>query len=60
MTFLFIHFLPTGSRDEPNIFITNLSGYKLLRYPWYWYYKPFINLLKIIVPRKLIVYIKKK
>lgn len=46
-------------RSRWNIFITNLRGYRLLKYPWYWYYKPFINLLKILIPRRLLAYIKK-
>ena len=46
-------------RSRWNIFVTNLKGYKLLNYPWYWYYKPFINLLKIMIPRRVIIYIKK-
>lgn len=46
-------------RSRWNIFITNLRGYKLLGYPWYWYYKPFVNLCKVFIPRKLLVMYKK-
>lgn len=38
-----------------NGFVTSVRGYKLLGYPWYWYWKPIINLLKILIPRKLLV-----
>lgn len=47
-------------RSRWNIFITNLRGFKLLKYPWYWYHKPFINLTKVFIPRTLLVYYKKK
>lgn len=43
-------------RNRWNSFITEISGYKLLRYPWYWYIKPVVNLLKILVPKRLIVF----
>lgn len=46
-------------RSRWNIFITNLKGYKLLRYPWYWYYKPFISFMKLFIPRKLQIMYKK-
>lgn len=43
-----------------NGFLTELRGYQKLRYPWYWYYKPFINLAKIIIPRSAVVFYYKK
>lgn len=39
-----------------NAFLTDLRGYKQLGYPWYWYTKPFLNLLKIFIPKPLIVF----
>lgn len=38
-------------RNRWNVFLTSIRGYKLLKYPWYWYWKPFFNLYKILVPR---------
>ncbi len=34
-------------------FQTTVYGYSLLGYPWYWYGKPCVELLKIFVPLKL-------
>ena len=31
-------------------FQTSLFGYRLLGYPWYWYWKPLAELLKVFVP----------
>lgn len=45
-------------RSRWNIFLTNIKGYKKLDFPWYWYYKPFLNVLKILVPRRLLILIK--
>lgn len=42
-------------RNRWNSFITEISGYKLLGYPWYWYVKPIFNMLKILIPKNLIV-----
>ena len=42
-------------RSRWNIFLTNIRGYKKLDYPWYWYYRPFLNLCKVIIPRKALI-----
>lgn len=42
-------------KNRWNSFITALKGYRLLRYPWYWYYKPFLNIAKVFVPKRLII-----
>ena len=49
----------TTSKNRWNSFVTAVKGYKLLRYPWYWFAKPFIGLGKILVPKKLIVKYKR-
>lgn len=36
------------------VFQTTMYGYRLLRYPWYYYIKPLLMLLKILVPIKAI------
>lgn len=41
-----------------NSFRTDLYGYRLLGYPWYWYGRPVIQLIKALVPRRLIVWLK--
>ena len=41
-------------------FQTMLYGYRLLEYPWYWYWKPFVALLKILVPFKVIGWVRKR
>ncbi len=41
-------------------FQTTLYGYRLLKYPWYWYLKPFVSLLKIFVPFKAIGWLRKR
>lgn len=43
-------------RSRWNGFITEIQGYRLLKYPWYWYVKPVVNLLKILIPKGLIVF----
>lgn len=43
-----------------NDFVTDLHGYRLLRYPWYWYGKPFLNLIKTLVPKKAVIWYYKK
>lgn len=42
-------------KNRWNSFITALKGYRLLHYPWYWYYKPFLNIAKVFVPKRLII-----
>lgn len=39
-----------------NGFLTDIRGYRLLGYPWYWYAKPVVNLLKIFIPKRMIIY----
>lgn len=41
--------------DRYMSFKTDMFGYGLLEYPKYWYYKPFINLLKGLVPLKVLM-----
>ncbi len=41
-------------------FQTTLYGYRLLEYPWYWYWKPFVSLLKMLVPIGLIGWLRKQ
>lgn len=41
-----------------NSFRTDIFGYRLLGYPWYWYSRTVIPLLKIFVPRRFILWIK--
>lgn len=40
-------------------FQTMLYGYRLLSYPWYWYRKPLVSLLKIIVPYRIVGILRK-
>ena len=42
------------AKDRWLSFKTEIIGYRLLRYPWYKYIKPFLNLTKILVPVSLI------
>ncbi len=39
---------------------TMYIGYKSLHYPWYWYFIPLKELLKILIPSRLIFLIKKR
>ena len=48
------------ARSRWNDFVTDLGGYRLLRYPWYWYWKPFVNLVKVLVPKKMVVWYYKR
>jgi len=47
-------------RNRWNIFITDIRGYRLLHYPWYWYYKPIVNLMKIFVPKRMVIWYFKR
>lgn len=38
------------AKDRWISFQTEMFGYKLLHYPWYWYIKPIVQLLKVLVP----------
>ncbi|MBQ3069870.1 MAG: glycosyltransferase [Clostridia bacterium] len=39
---------------------TKCYAYRLLSYPWYWYWKPLAELLKVLVPTRLIQWIRKQ
>ena len=41
-------------------FQTTVYGYRLLSYPWYRYWKPIVSLLKILVPVKVIRWIRRR
>ena len=47
-------------RSRWNCFVTDIKGYKLLSYPWYKYYKPFIGLIKILVPKRFVLFYYKQ
>ncbi len=41
-------------------FQTTIYGYRLLRYPLHWYIKPFLNLMKILVPIRVMRWIRRR
>lgn len=49
------HIKRNTARSRWNGFVTDIHGYKMLKYPWYWYYKPFFSLLKILIPKCIVV-----
>lgn len=49
----------TTPKNRWNSFVTAMKGYKLLKYPWYCFAKPFLGIIKILVPKRLIVWYKK-
>ena len=49
------HIYRTTLASRKNSLFTEWKGYRLLGYPWYWYYKPVMNFCKGFVPRELMV-----
>ena len=41
-------------------FQTTVYGYRLLNYPWHWYWKPIVGLLKCIVPTKVMLWYRRR
>ncbi len=48
------------ARNRWMVFQTTVYGYRLLNYPWYWYVKPVLHLLKMVVPAVVIRWFHKR
>ncbi len=49
-----------SAKNRWRFFKTELYGYKLLKYPFFRYYKPLFNLFKALIPTFLVVYLRAK
>ena len=44
------------AKSRWNGFMTEMRGYWMLKYPFRWYFRPFLNLFKVLVPRCFIAH----
>jgi len=47
-------------RNRWRVFQTTMYGYRLLSYPWHWYFRPFFGLCKALVPDRLVLWYRKR